>query len=255
MALRQCGSCGAELNDEMERCPDCGQPVSQETTEQTAVGTRPEQEVEVSEPVQEEAQNKGDKDGKKKKIAVLAGVAVAVVAVIVAIIVGISQSNAAKRAEAYGDNLEQASYKMLSGCADAEGAGNLIKQVWYDSIHEEFNAETYKYTKESNGTGQFYDDFNDALRALFRDSTFQSKISKIRDNQEEVNGLMKELRDPPEKYEEAYDQIKAYYDVYLEFTDMVIDPTGSLTSFSSAFNDADSRAVKAYRMMKLYMDD
>lgn len=249
MALIQCSSCGAEFDDELGFCPDCGCQVLQEPPEQTELVEL--QDDDAGEPGVARGETQGE-ESKRKKVIVLACVAAAVVATIIMIVVCVSQRNTERRLAAYGDCLERATYKMLDGSADAEGAGNLIKQVWYDSIHEEFDLDTCKYTMEN---GKFYDDFNDALRALFRDSNFQTQISKLRNNQEEVNSLMKELRDPPEQYEEAYDQIKSYYDVYLEFTDMVIDPSGSLTSFSAAFNDADSRAIKAYRMMKLYLDD
>lgn len=65
---------------------------------------------------------------------------------------------------------------MLLGASEAEDAGNLIKSVWYNTIYEETDSKTDKYThSESNGF-RFNKDFNDSLSALFSDSDFTEKI-------------------------------------------------------------------------------
>ena len=104
---------------------------------------------------------------------------------------------------------------MLDGAAKAENAGNLIKSVWYNAIYEERNSET---------------------------------------DQSEVTNLMKQLKEPPKKYEEAYSVLKVYYDNYLKMTKIVINPTGSLNAFSEDFNTYDNNTVDSYEKMKLYLD-
>ena len=66
--------------------------------------------------------------------------------------------------------------------------------------------------------------------------------------------MMKELKDPPKEYEEEYEALKDLYDSYLEFTEMVINPSGSLRSFSDDFNELDSRVVNKYNAMKIYIE-
>ena len=66
---------------------------------------------------------------------------------------------------------------------------------------------------------------------------------------------MKELRNPPKEYEDAYAALKDYYDEYLAFTNLVVDPSGSLQTFSNNFNNADSNTLNAYNAMKLYLED
>lgn len=107
--------------------------------------------------------------------------------------------------------MEHVSYTMLDGAAKAENVGNLIKSVWYNAIYEERVTETDKYTMKN---GKFADDFNDALSNLFADENFIDIIYEIELNQSEVTGLMKKLKNPPKKYEEAYAMLKAYYDNY-----------------------------------------
>lgn len=88
-----------------------------------------------------------------------------------------------------------------------DDAGNLIKSVWYNAIYEERNSET---------------------------------------DQSEVTNLMKQLKEPPKKYEEAYSVLKVYYDNYLKMTKIVINPTGSLNAFSEDFNTYDNNTVDSY---------
>ena len=40
---------------------------------------------------------------------------------------------------------------------------------------------------------------------------------------------MKDLVNPPEEYKEAYEKLQDFYDSYLELTNLVISPTGSLS--------------------------
>ena len=41
-----------------------------------------------------------------------------------------------QRVEEYADNMELATYSMLTGASDAETCANQIKQVWYNSIYK-----------------------------------------------------------------------------------------------------------------------
>lgn len=147
--------------------------------------------------------------------------------------------------------MEYVSYTMLDGAAKAENVGNLIKSVWYNAIYEERNSETDQYTMKN---GKFVDDFNDAFSELFADENFNNSISEIKTNQSEVFDLMKQLKNPPKKYEEAYSVLKVYYDNYLKMTKIVINPAGSLNTFSEDFNTSDNNTVDSYEKMKLYLD-
>lgn len=152
----------------------------------------------------------------------------------------------------YYNNLEAATYAMLLSAADTETAGNLIIKVWHNSIFEEKDEETDTYTRP-NGT--FYDDFNDALAELFSNEDFQDQISSIQNNQDNITNLMKDLRNPPADFEDAYNAIKEYYDIYLKFTNIVISPTGSYNSVSEDFNNLDNELLDAFNAMKLYIKD
>lgn len=157
---------------------------------------------------------------------------------------------AIKYKQEYAINLDLATYTMLSGAADAEVCCNLIVQVWSNSIWEKEDQATDKYTRPN---GFFEADFNDALSNLFMDTDFCVQINNITDNQETVNEVIKELKNPPEEYEAAYECLFDCYDAYLIFTNLAVRPTGSLETFSSDFDDADTNFMHCYDVMKFYL--
>lgn len=275
MALIQCKNCGKEISDKATNCPNCGEPVKAvlESSVSTILPTtchecgaeipasadvclncgcpREEKREEDAKKSETVAQTLNVQQPAKKYITAV----IAAVAVIIILIIGMNVHNSNKEERArqeYLSDLEQVTYTMLTGAADAESAGNLIKSVWYNSIYEEKDSTTDKYTRTSYGT--FYDDFNMALGLLFVDDSFSKKISSIEKNQETVASMMKSMVNPPEGMENAYQALKEYYDAYLELTGMVINPKGSLQTFSSNFNTADTEAAKCYKAMKLYID-
>lgn len=231
-----CEECNAEIPQGATTCPNCGCPVPEKTIEEAA------QKVEVT------AVKLQMKKSTKKYVGI------AIIAVIVVAIGGIIATNSHKKnlETRYAENMEQASYTMLMGASDAEDAANLINKVWRNAIYEDTDSETDKYTRPN---GWWVSDFNDALRNLFADSTFCSQIADIEENQESVAELMKQLKNPPAGYEEAYEALKEYYSAYLELTNMATNPSGSLQSYSSNFNEADSNALNCYNAMRLYIGD
>ncbi len=220
--MTKCSECGNEYKGDLPSCPTCGCP-----TPGINAGLQ--------------------KPKRKHKVIIISVLLVALV--IIGICVWVNLGKKAK--EKYYNNMEAASYAMLEGAAVAEKAGNLIKDVWYNAIFEEKDITTDKFTMKN---GEFVDDFNDALSSLFVDESFNKLLSKIEENQSEVAAYMKELQNPPKEYEEAYSVLKTYYDNYLRMTKMVINPTGSLQSFSEDLRTSDTDTVNSFEKMKLYFD-
>ena len=215
MGLTTCPICGETISKKATVCPRCNSTVKQ-------------------------------KKNKHKDVII----SIIVFALIVVSALGIGISKKAKELKYYS-NMETVSFTMLDGATKAKDVGNLIKSVWYNAIFEERNSETDKYTMKN---GKFVDDFNDAFSELFADENFSNSISEIETNESEVANLMKQLKEPPKKYEEAYSVLKVYYDNYLKITKIVINPTGSLNTFSEDFNTYDNNTVDSYEKMKLYLD-
>lgn len=52
-----------------------------------------------------------------------------------------------------------------------------------------------------------------------------------------------------------YDALSDFYDAYLALTGCATDPSGSLQTYSSTFNDADTDTLNAYKAMQQYLGD
>ena len=236
-----CAECGTELEDGATECPKCGCPVEE------AVSEKKEQT-----PQQVEVTKLNIRPHINKKIITIAVIALVVV---IAAIFGVTKVQEQKAIEAsteYGKNLETLSNLMLSGAAKAETSGNLIKSVWHNSIFKKSSTSTDPYTRPD---GLFFvSDFHTALGNLFSDEDFSSTIDSIKDNQDEVTSMMKKMKNPPEEWKDAYEELQDFYDSYIELTNLVTNPTGSLQTYSSNFNDADSAVSNAYSKMKLNFD-
>ena len=239
-----CKECGAELPEDATECPNCGCPIEIVHAQEKIEGP---QKVEVT----------SVKLSKKAKAII--GVAFVLIIAICAAILGVSQYQKEKAAEEYASRLENyandlqmVSYTMLNGASDAEDCGNLIKKVWYNAIYEEQDDETDKYTKID---GSYVSDFNDALSSLFADSSFSSKIDSIEENRDSVNSYMKNLKNPPDEYKEAYEALSKFYDSYIVLTGCATDPTGTLQTYSNNFNDADTNALNCYNAMRMYLEE
>ncbi len=238
-----CEECGIEIPEGMDACPNCGlpAPVKEETAE------------EAPQNIEDTGTNPPQVTRNPKKLMFIAVGALLII--VIAFFVGnsIHQKNkAAQLSKEYEAMLESAASTMLDGAVVAEDVGNLVKSVWYNAIYEEADPETDEYTRPN---GYFVDDFNDALNNLFSSTAFNFMVYAVESNQEQVTELMKDLRNPPDEFEDAYDAIKELYDAYNALTNLVTDPSGSLTSFSQSFHEADTELANCYNAMKLYIDN
>jgi len=234
----KCAECGENLKEDATICPKCGCPTDNDL--------RSPQKVEVT--------SFKLKPKLSKKTQIIIAAIFAFVLIFVAGAILLQKANASKTSVDYAENLENIIYTILDGAVESETCGNLINSVWYNSIYQVSDTTTDKYTRSNYGNGSYYDDFNDALSNLFSDSVFQSRVSSIEENQKAVSNLMKKMINPPAEWEEAYADLKVFYDAYVELTNLVTNPTGSLTSFSSAFNTADSDLANYYSKMLLYLE-
>ena len=248
MGMINCPNCGETISDKAAACPRCGSNVPKgnmivcgecKTEYEYALPACPKcgcprQRVEV-------------KAQKKKHTGVTAAVIAAVLIVVAVLGYVIFQK---VRESVYYNNMETAAYGMLECSIKAENAGNLILDVWYNAIYNIRDDETDKYTMKD---GKFVNDFNDALANLYNDESFGNSIAEIAYMQSLVTELMKDLVNPPKKYEAACSALKDYYDNFIKLTDLVMYCEGSYNSVSEDFEKYDTDALDSYKKLKLYL--
>lgn len=273
MALIACPNCGKEISDKARVCPSCGTEMSQETPSQNEeenitceeCGVVYEKRLSACPncgcPVQIHPEDLPQKvevtnvklkiDSRKRNIAIIIALVVVVVIGACVYLKSYTDKRAAeKTAEEYKSTLNLVASDILSGAGNAETAGGLIHDVWYNSIYKEWDTTTDDYTRPD---GYFVSDFNEALGNLFNSSSFKKQIDDITSNQETVQGLMKNLTNPPSEYDDAYDSAKNLYDAYVRLTNLAVSPSGNLQSYTSDYNDADSDVLNCYKALQLYL--
>lgn len=238
MALIMCPECGKEVSDKVKNCPHCGYPFSE----------KEHQEIEQDVVASTEEPTK-----KKKSIIYLAVIVVVIVGIVAGIFVMKMSAEKQERAE-YISNLSLVRITMLSGAAEAESLCNLTKSVWYNTIYKESDSKTDKFTKTKSGYS-FNSDFNTSLSLLYSDDETKTTVEKIKENQETVSGLMKDLQNPPEDLSACYTTVDSMYEAYQNLTGLAISPSGSLTTFSEDFREADSDFMKYYQKLEMQIPD
>ena len=163
------------------------------------------------------------------------------------------EAAAAKRTSLqYENDLREVTYLMLDGGVTAENCCNLIHSVWHNCIFEVRDSETDKYTLTESGA--FYEDFNDALANLFGDKSFIRDCAALQSNRDDVAARIRNLKNPPDEWRDAYNDLLLYYDSYYDFTDLALYPQCSLNEFKELFKEYDGESLKRFDRMNLYLD-
>ena len=67
--------------------------------------------------------------------------------------------------------------------------------------------------------------------------------------------MMKNMKNPPEEWKDAYADLKEYYDDYITLTNLCTNPSGNLTTYSNNFSQADTDTVNGYEKINSYLED
>lgn len=89
---------------------------------------------------------------------------------------------------------------------------------------------------------------------MYNDTDFSAKVSSIKTNQDTVTSAMKTLQNPPEEFKDAYNAMITMYNKYVEFTNLITDPSGTYYSYQDNFNTIDSDMANAAKTTKLYLE-
>ncbi len=157
--------------------------------------------------------------------------------------------------ESYIASLNELREQSIKGGSMAETLCNFTKKVWYNTIYEEKDSGTDKYTRMSNGTGKFHDDFNISLSNLYADDDVQTIITGLQASREIVDGIMKDLQNPSSEFTACYDAADSLYDAYCGLIDLAISPSGSLKTYSENFGEYDSDLLKYYNKLETLIPD
>ena len=251
MALINCPNCNKEISDKAKFCVGCGyQLINDIDTVKTM--NCPECGV-VTDGMTDICSNcgyplklfelKDNEKSKNKSIFKKKWFWVSIICFVLLISIVLFISNNA-RTENYNIEIYTAVDEIMAVSAETENVGNQICSVWNNAIFDKDNENTAKYT---SGTK----DFNEALSNLFADEEFIGKITAIRDKQSEIDIYLGKLKNPPEKFEDAYDEFKELYYAYSDYVDFVILCKGSYNTYTEDLSKKSSALMESYREIKV----
>lgn len=146
----------------------------------------------------------------------------------------------------YVSNLNKVYAYMMTGAVTSETACNLTSGVWHDAIFGGWDDETSPYQAS---------DFNDALKKLYESEKYQGYVSGIEDGNDKIDDIMRDLTDPPSDCESAYETLQDLYPEYQSFASLATDPSGSYTTYTQKFEEADSTVSSKIQLLSTQIPD
>lgn len=156
------------------------------------------------------------------------------------------QAEAIRVHDEYVSNLNKVYMYMMGGAVTSETACNLTSGVWHDAIFGGWDDETSPYQAS---------DFNDALKKLYESEKYQGYVSGIEDGNDKIDDIMRDLTDPPSDCESAYETLQDLYPEYQSFASLATDPSGSYTTYTQKFDDADSSVSSKIQLLGTQIPD
>lgn len=243
MALINCPECGKEVSDKSRQCIHCGNPLVEDAGEEIKT-----QQVEIT---------SLDIKGKNLKKTI-----VSIIIILTVVIGGIygynviqdqaAESKLASDTNDYIENVTNIRSTMFLGALESETVANLIHDIWYNTIYENYDYRTDKYTISNYG---FNDDFNDSLFAYFASQDYKDSITNINENQEVVKNIMKGLQNPPQGLDNVYSTITDMHEQYLKMCSNATNPTGNLTSYTQSINENSGNFLNLYEKLETQIPD
>lgn len=146
-------------------------------------------------------------------------------------------------AEEYEADIELVADKIISSGSVAEDMINNYSSVWHDAIYEDF----YQID------GEYVSDFNEAIQIQYAKHSTEGLNKVIEDDLENIKSDIKDLNDPPEEFEDAYEALLNLYKSYSSFANLALTPDGSLTTYNETTNSLGSEVVSNYEEFSLKM--
>ncbi|WP_147296312.1 hypothetical protein [Halobacillus trueperi] len=168
----------------------------------------------------------------------------------------------------YGEKLKQISSDIINSGATAEEMLNTYSQLWSTAIEREITKEDLQTVidisvsdMEKYYSYDFYDplpvaakgDFNSVIIGTQNFYNGNGKVEELLSASSHIESNLKELNDPPEKFQKVYDETIELYGSYKEFVSLAESPTGSLLEFNKKFSKLSTEIVSSVDKIEVMM--
>ncbi|MBD3414775.1 MAG: hypothetical protein GF421_10135 [Candidatus Aminicenantes bacterium] len=120
----------------------------------------------------------------------------------------------------------------------AIGVGNVIFHQAQACINQSKAYRTaWEYAKV---TGM---DFKSAADEILGQDMKDNKQMML-ENKAQIEGMLQELKKPPDKYSEAHKKLKELYEIYLKLHNLAIEPLNDMEKHDASVNDLAAQTMK-----------
>ena len=149
-----------------------------------------------------------------------------------------------RQKEEYGLALKSAYELITENEEETYACGDLLANVWRNSIFHISDSKTNKYTKQN---GQFVKDFNIAIERLNNDKSYSKKIENIENQITELTQIKKTLNDNvPQKFTQLNDVFVQMIELYVKRCILVAHPIGSYNDWTDRVEETLSEEQELY---------
>lgn len=100
--------------------------------------------------------------------------------------------------------------------------------------------------------GEYCSDFNEAISKYKRQvANLYFAAKGVNSKKDKLDSLIKELKNPPSKYKELYNQIISVYADVQKMIELSENPSGSLNSYSNTISELDYQIEKDIKILKI----
>ncbi len=210
----------------MIKCENCGKEISDKSAKCVHCGNKINEKIKCA-----ECGKLIDKDSKScpncgcpikknsKKICIII-ISIILLILIIGLFIGINYVN--KEKKIFNNNLKEVANKINEGVSLSNECGLIIKN-------------------------------NNSLNNLLINTEYNNKVNLIKNNQNEVNNLMKKINNPLDLFEDELDVLEDYYDEYLEFSNLVINPKSNSVMFNRNFDEEYNEVMSEYNKLMRYI--
>ncbi len=105
-------------------------------------------------------------------------------------------------------------------------------------------------SKHWNEATQYNKDINLMVETVQKTAEDGGLFNNLRTERKDIDTLMNELNNPPEKYKDLYSKLLSYYGQYTTAYDLALNPTGSLLSFNNSISNVLSETNRQFNEFK-----
>lgn len=252
METRKCQECGFVISNDTKVCPNCGAEINfnTELSNYSESNIHAETKNNLNSIINKIRQN-------KPISYIIIGVIIAVIIIIV-VVAGVKT-----RSIRYIKNMRSIADEIVDSASDAEDIYILASRVWLNSIYQEHDEETDKYTVKEDAdepktiqellSGSDFYDFSTAVDNMYSDQDIINELSELSGDFNSISDSVDKLQNPPKDMYGCYSTFMDLYSSYSTLVDLAQNPSGSYEDYSDKIDSTSDAFLDSVNKLKIQL--